>query len=472
MLFLPNAFFSRRKYFGLAISGTAIRGLSVGNNGSLVSYAQVPLAERVFEGDVVNQAALVVAFKQLLAQGKFGTAYTSVTFPERYAYSREYKLPTLPLDEVGEAIHWQIEHIFPFSPEEIYTDWKLLRQDEKGTEILVVAVQKTILDGLRAAMEQAGLYPLSFEPSAGVLSRMLSFEKQPVIGLVEVDSRGSTVTLVDKGVSLLTTSSPLASHKGDLVASVMEAVNSLTKYYVEKRKVRADSLFLYLTGERADQNLVTTLIGRYRLKAGILPIASVTPPFHLAYAASLTRVLAPRSEQSINLIPTALLNVYEATHSRNISRATFNMSFAVGVISLFIMVSVVGWLVWVQSSTAAELQQLQQQTANSEFPVGEIVSKAERIRVLFPYKLMPQQEFIELLSLVPATIRVESIDYLADKQLFKVVGVAQNRQELLRFREAFDSSEWFDEVHLPLGVFETLENINFSIEFKVKKPAV
>jgi len=85
---------------------------------------------------------------------------------------------------------------------------------------------------------------------------------------------------------------------------------------------------------------------------------------------------------------------------------------------------------------------------------------------------MPQQEFIELLSLVPATIRVESIDYLADKQLFKVVGVAQNRQELLRFREAFDSSEWFDEVHLPLGVFETLENINFSIEFKVKKPAV
>lgn len=470
-MFLPKSLFIDKEFFGLAISPASIRGLGLNQKKEITSYAQVTVPGGVLDGEITKPQILTETFKKIKLDGKFSSPNAAIVIPESYAFSRELTLPIVNPEEVREAIGWQQKNIFPFSPQEMYLDWKLLKQTEKETTVLVTAMPRKLIDGLREALEAAAIYPISVEPSISAVSRLVSFEGQPIIGLVEVDSRGSSATLVENGISLLTTTSSLAIQKNapNLATAVTDSVSTLVRYYQEKYKVATDALPFFLTGERADKNLADSLTSSLKRPIALLTVDKITPPFHQAYAAATTHVLSPASEKSINLIPTPLQELYEAKLSHRLFQQTFRVSLALCLISIVLIgIPLITQIISLQSISQKK-QSLENQLAAAEapFPVKTTLDNATRLQKLFPLKITPQEELITALDTIPATIKVESIIYEADKRTFHLSGRAENRQDVLTVRDELEETGLFDNIQLPLNIFETAENIPFTLDFSL-----
>lgn len=299
-MILPKSIFSNYQYFGLSINRSSVRAISLDKSRKVTSYAQLPLPENPLEGEVQQPKLITDTLIKLKQQGHFSSPYAAVVIPESSAFTREFSLPTLPINEIGEAISWQISKIFPFSPEEIYFDWKLLKTDPDQTTTLVVAVPKKILDSLRAMMEPAGIYPISFEPSVSAVSRIGSSKDQSTYVLIEVDSRGSAASLIKDGISLLTTTNSTipGQQNNNLTNSVTQSVNSLLQFYGNKYNLNTQQVQFFLTGEKADQNLSNLIGAQLQRKTTLLSVGQITPPFHQAYAAAATQVLPPKASKA------------------------------------------------------------------------------------------------------------------------------------------------------------------------------
>jgi hypothetical protein len=231
--------------------------------------------------------------------------------PKKLAYSREHTLPQISLPEVGEAINWQIGSIFPFSPEDIYYDWKLISTTPEETKVAVVAVAKKIVDGITKALETVNVRPLSFEPSASVLSRTLSTDLTDDHLVVEIDSFGTSATLIRNRVASLTTTTHFQADADpqktleNIAASIKNVISHTYK------EAPPDKLQLYITGEKASDQLGQLLAQMLQLPVALLPIAGIEPAYHIPYAAALSAVLPPESEQSINVLPAPIQAEYQ-----------------------------------------------------------------------------------------------------------------------------------------------------------------
>ena len=94
--------------------------------------------------------------------------------------------------------------------------------------------------------------------------------------------------------------------------------------------------------------------------------------------------------------------------------------------------------------------------------------KQNQINVLFSQKTGPQEELDLALSLIPPTIKVESISYDTAKNKFQIYGISQDRQNLLDFKNLLEDSKVFFQINLPLGALTNKENNTFTIDFTVK----
>lgn len=469
---LPTKIFNQN-YFGLSITRTALRAISLNSQGKIVSYAQTALPPEILDGKTANSSALLNAINQIKSQGKFDSPYTSLVIPEAHAFSREYALPPIAVEEVSEAITWQLSKILPFSPNEMYIDWKLLAQDASGIRVLIVAIQKQLIDNLRQSLEAANIFPVSIEPSASAVSRILSFEKTPNIGLLEVDSLGSTAILVKNGISLLTTTSNIdKTQASDLKTTAIDATNALLKYYASKQELATQALPIFLTGERASEDLAKDLSASLKKPVSLLVIDHITPPFHQAYAAATTQVLPPESEKSINLIPIELQQAYQTQlHNR-----LFSKSLILAILAFVTSLMVGGILMAIQFMTLSNLNQQiksleQQQEATKVNSPAAIVKKAGQIKSLFPIKATPQDEIAKVINFLPPTIKLANLGYSTEKQKFELFATADTRQDILDYKNALEKSGEFESIKLPLGIFESATNIDFTFEFSLKPKA-
>src|SRR3990172_6295883 len=132
------ASFPSINHLGVSLEPTAVRGVAVDATSHIVASGEVVFATPVLEDQVSDAAALTAGLKQLKEKLNQDTEYVAMCLPEKYAFSREHTLPLMPLNEVGEAISWQLDGIFPFGRDEVYIDWKLLSQTKENLVVLIV----------------------------------------------------------------------------------------------------------------------------------------------------------------------------------------------------------------------------------------------------------------------------------------------------------------------------------------------
>lgn len=166
---------------GLDIGTSALRAVELvfeeGRPPVLEAFGQVGLSPGVIvDGEIRDRAQVASAIRRLWRNGGFKTNRVRLGVAGLRAITREIELPTLPPDEVTAAVTLQAHDIVPFPLERTSLASAVISrtEDREGRpliRVLVAAAHRDIIDGVVAAVEEAGLEPEAIDLDTAALSR-------------------------------------------------------------------------------------------------------------------------------------------------------------------------------------------------------------------------------------------------------------------------------------------------------------
>jgi hypothetical protein len=477
-MFITDLFF-KKSHIGISLGQSSVRLVRVNARSSVSYKREAALEAPLFSMNAINKDALIASLKNLRDGIADQMVLAAITIPEKFAYTREYVLPKIPLPEVGEAINWQIEKIFPFSSNEIYFDWKLLKQSEKETRVLVVAMQRKWLDELREALLAARFMPVGFEPSASAISRLVPEDKAKRLIIVELEKNGATSTLVINGVSSLTSTISFDVTSTQFSVQLIEALQQLVMHASKDDLPGAATLQLLLAGEAASPQIADYLGEQLNLSASVLEVKNLEPSFHLAYVAAKGEVLPPESAASINLLPEAIVDHYRSKSSYiwskrligiviALSLPSIGLALALFIFTQFQFATIQKKVEAIKASQATAAPVVEMSKDSINIPVINRLST--RFATLFPQKTTPQKPLSIMLGLIPSQITIVNMSFDSGKQQFTITGIANQREDLIELRNKLEESGQFAKIALPLSSFSGSEQVEFTLEFNYTPP--
>ena len=471
MKFLPTNPLFQQDHFGLSISQNALRAVAITSGKTIRSQAEVLLNSNILDHGILDKPALTAALTKLLSQGKFTTSYTCVILPDNHSFSRLHTLPKIDFEDITEALSWQIEKIFPLPKQEIYFDWKLIAQNQTELTVLVVALNKTLLDDLVEIFEQIGIRAISFEPAASVLTHILPSQDRAATSiLAQINQSGSSATLIENGLSTLTVTNRFEAGTDTNISlqRTNQSIQELLSFYSLHHDQSAPPVAppAYLTGESATVELADWFKDNLKINMSLMQIPGTTPAFHEAYAAAASSILPPQSHQNINLLPGNLQNIYNHALKYKQLLTTFQISLVILVLAIASIAAAFAALIFAEGKANAQLVSLDAAAATPTYDtklVAALNQNSTAITTLFPLKTTPLEVFRTIDKVTPSTINLASITFTKDKNTFILIGRALTREELLRYKSLLASADTFKEVIVPLQSLETTENVDFSI---------
>jgi hypothetical protein len=468
MVNLPDFILPAREYFGLSIDRTSIRGLQLSRSGQATHTAELTLPDGVFVQNIVTQPdVLTQHIQNLHVSGKFTTPYVVVCFPEAFAYTRELTLPTVRISEMEEAVVWHSERLFPFSQDEIYTDWKIIRKVGKETVLAVVAVQKNSIDPIVTCLLSAGLKPLRLSPDASTIARLLRLPQEKHAIVTEVNRTGAYVTLVEGENGIFTTFTPYGGDDTPVtyLSNVKTTITDISNYYHQKGVIKdQETVNIVLTGEVASESWLKELPKPSKLLLTQLR----NPGFNKAYAAAMLQLSPPNDEETINLLPKAIQDTYDDERRKSFYQAIFFRTASyIGALLVFISL-ILGFVIMQRQEIDMAVKHLSSVNDRQNADAHNLLSinaLAKQIITLAPYRKNPHDKLEMLLTLIPEGVTVAQVDYDDSKQQYSVTGVAQTREILLDFKDILEKSPQFAGTNLPISSLESPTNIQFSISF-------
>lgn len=475
MVSLPDLLLPQIKYFGLSIDRASLRAVELNDRGRVQAIAEVEIPEEIFtDGALARSDIFIETLKNLFVGGKFSTPYVSVCFPEAYAYTREYTLPIIPAEEVNEAMTWHVKGLFPFPEEEIYFDWKLLKTTEKEYRLAVVAVQKSVLDPIVAAIVEAGLKPLRFEPDASAIARLLTARIDQHSIVADINKYGAYATLVEGEKSIFTTIVPFVSGDTDETYrnNVSQALNEITAYYIKKEVLKPqESIDIVFTGELASQEWVSKLVPNTTHQIRLLTTNVQLPAYNKAYAAASAKIAPPKDSETINLLPPAVQMRYDTDRTVSFRKA-FAMRALIAALVLCLTSVATNTAVLIRKQQLESEIKILTEVNKTEGSVGSqllsLNAQAKNIVTLDPLRKTPGDKILAIANLISDSIVLSQWEYDDSKLQFTLSGTAQTRDGLLEFKEKLEQQGEFAKVALPLGSLETPINVRFTLSFVLK----
>lgn len=473
MNFLPPNLLFKQKYFGLALNRNSLKAITLNVDKTTKSYAQVPLSPNIFDHGVIQPQPLIEALQKIISQGNFSTKFVAVTIPDIYSFSRIHTLPKIPLEEVSEAIQWQLEKIFPLPQDEIYYDWKLINSSDTELTISIVSLRKKLLDDLVNVFEVADIKPLSFEPAASALARVIDTKSLQPYVLIDLNQATTSATLIENQLSTLTVTHTFDAQDLNLaMQKINQSITELTNYYNSKHQTSPTKFPVYITGESVTNELVNWFNQNLQTKISVLNIPNITPAFHQAYAAAATTILPPQSEKSINLLPSKLQHLFDASLERKQITSTIQISFSLLFISLAITSGVFLYSLIQIKKANHTITQLENSAGNYSYDTKQLATlnkSSSAVVKLFPLKTTPVNFINEVLRLTPHSISIHSFTYSKEKSTLTFVGNANSRYDLLQFRDQLQQLPHFTDIQTPLESLEKPFDVDFSITAVISK---
>lgn len=93
-----------------------------------------------------------------LALSEFGTAKADITLslPKEWAVIRTAEYPLAFKENLSEAVSYEMDRLTPFEPEDVFYDFRILKEDNAKINLLVVAVKNELINPYVAALREAG----------------------------------------------------------------------------------------------------------------------------------------------------------------------------------------------------------------------------------------------------------------------------------------------------------------------------
>ena len=179
---------------GLDIGSSAVRAVQLeqrrGDTLTLTRYGEVALPPgAVVDGDVVEPTVVASALRELWGRAGLRQRAVAVGLASQRVTVRQIDLPELPDAELADAVRLQAQDQLPIPVDQALLDHVVVEHyvvgdDRRNVRVLLVAVEREMVDRLLTAVTVAKLRPVAVDLDAFALIRSLATDL--IVGEVEL----------------------------------------------------------------------------------------------------------------------------------------------------------------------------------------------------------------------------------------------------------------------------------------------
>lgn len=230
---------------GVDISDRSIKIAEIADrrNPVLRTVCWSPLAvDLIRRGVVQDVSAVIVALQDALEKCSpvvvSGDAVVA-SIPETQSFVRILEVPMMSQKETDEAVKWAVRRHIPFDLDRVYLDWQpveVVGEKRKHQNIIVGAVQKSVVDPLLQVLDGAGLRVIALELEVQAIIRsVLPKDSVGVHGVLIVDLGATSTNIIffDQGAMRFTASVQMGGD--DLTRELAHALHLKPSIAAEKK---------------------------------------------------------------------------------------------------------------------------------------------------------------------------------------------------------------------------------------------
>jgi len=140
---------------------------------------------------------LAEAIKLALFEARIKHRNVVFAIPDFLTFFVYFTLPNIPQAELEGSIRTEARKYIPLPIKDVILDWQPIYKEKDKIDILLVAVPREIVFKFEEIASLTNLKILALEPEIFALKRILSKEKEKVIGLIDVGAKSTTCSILD-----------------------------------------------------------------------------------------------------------------------------------------------------------------------------------------------------------------------------------------------------------------------------------
>lgn len=174
-------------FIGIDIGAGAIKLVEIAwqkGKPVLKNYGIQKLPEKVIEdGLIVDVEQLTATLRKLLATTHTESQNVVMAVGGRIMFARELIFPAMTIEELGEAIKWDLEKYIPYAPGTYYFDFSIVGQGNTETEIKVLLVASPLdhVNHLIQMVKNVGLKLVAIDVEPLALYRVFDDADQAMV---------------------------------------------------------------------------------------------------------------------------------------------------------------------------------------------------------------------------------------------------------------------------------------------------
>lgn len=400
--------------------------------------------------------------KEVWKKLKINEKFISLIIPEYSSLIKILDLPNVNMSEIAEAVTWQLQELLPQPIEEYVMDWKILIKNEKGYQILAVAIERDVLGTYLTSCEGAGLYPVVVGiPSVSLINLI---ENKSSSCLFAYIGESETIFVVSQNEVILGSSVVGNSDIGELLKTAKMMIAHYKQTNVSK----------IVLGGKVNPQISEELNKALQLPVEVLPksISNMSQEDFQKYLIPLSSQLQdpdiPADPFSLNLLPSDLIKEYK---NAKVRLQTWSLTLAS---SLFVWISLIVSLAsyfFMNQQINLQKQKLGQ-IPQSILKMSDVIQDIKNANEMSGKILAVKKVSFSSTGLVnkiynskPQEVVINMYDIDLDKGTGEIEGIAQNRQSLVTFRENLEKNTDIGNIEIPISNFESGSNLEFIMKF-------
>jgi type IV pilus assembly protein PilM len=217
---------------GLSIGTSSIKIVELKKTGKtwkLLHFGVVQLPDEVVVNrEIINETAVVDSIKTLANQLKLKNKAVCTAISGTSLIIKRMTVEATNAKELQDAVFWEAEQYLPFDVTEVVMDFQALAKPvDKKTDVLLVAVKKSVLESYMSCVENSGLKPkivdVDFFAMQNLLEANYPANPSEAVAIVDIGASAMKIAVVHAGIPVFTKDSAIGGR--NLTAEIQKHLN-------------------------------------------------------------------------------------------------------------------------------------------------------------------------------------------------------------------------------------------------------
>ena len=176
----------------------------------MVNLGVEPLSpEVIVDGSIMDSTVVVDAITKLFSENRIKGGDVAIAVSGHSVIIKKITMAYMAEEELAESIRWEAESYIPFDIEDVYLDYQILDETDRGDgnmDVLLVAAKKEKVSEYVSVVQQSGKNPVVVDVDSFALQNALisnyELPELQVTALINVGASVMNINIMQGGVSL------------------------------------------------------------------------------------------------------------------------------------------------------------------------------------------------------------------------------------------------------------------------------